>query len=294
MKSDRLELEDGDFLDLNWLRKDRNRVAILSHGLEGSNDDGYIQGMTTVLDRAGWDVLAWNYRGCGKEPNRLPRFYHSGETGDLGRVISHAAAYYSCISLIGFSLGGNLILKYLGEAKPHPAITGGAAISAPVDLASSARALDQRPGNRLYLQRFMKTLVAKVESKARRFPGQLDASRSRGIRTFEEFDNRYTAPLHGFRDAEDYWKQSSARQYLPGITVPTLLLNALDDPFLTPQCFPYDEANRNPLLFLETPKSGGHLGFIDLVHGLQPFYERRITEFFEESSTSGTVFHGTK
>lgn len=282
LEPERLELEDGDFLDLGWLRKGRGRVAILSHGLEGSAEDGYIRGMAAALDREGWDVLAWNYRGCGKEPNRLLRFYHSGETGDLGRVVRHAAAHWPRIALIGFSLGGNLMLKYLGEARPHPAVIGGAAISAPVDLASSARALDRRAGNRLYLSRFMKTLVAKVEAKALRFPGRLDASRSRAVRTFEEFDNLYTAPLHGFRDAGDYWAQSSARRYLPGLTLPALLLNALDDPFLTPECFPSGEADHNPRLLLETPPHGGHLGFIDLKRGFQPWYERRVTAFLSE------------
>jgi predicted alpha/beta-fold hydrolase len=283
MKFERLELKDGDFLDLNWLRNARDRVAILSHGLEGSADEGYIRGMAAALNRAGWDALAWNYRGCGKEPNRLLRFYHSGETGDLGLVVGHAAARYSQIALIGFSLGGNLTLKYLGEAKPHPAVVGAAAISAPVDLAASAGVLDQRWENRFYLRRFIKTLAAKLEAKALLFPDQLDASRSRMIRSFREFDDRFTAPLHGFRDAADYWKQSSARQYLSGITVPTLLLNALDDPFLAPECFPFDEANQNTCLFLECPASGGHLGFVDPAHGFRPWYEQRVVEFLAES-----------
>ncbi|SRR5579862_3147720 len=283
LEPERLELEDGDFLEMHWLRKGRNRVAILSHGLEGCAEDGYIRGMAAALDGAGWDALAWSFRGCGKEPNRLLRFYHSGETGDLGRVIRHAAATYSRIVLVGFSLGGNLILKYLGEGKPHPAVAGAAAISAPVDLAASARVLDRRRGNRLYLRRFIKTLVAKVEAKAVLFPDQIDVSGSRAIRTFEEFDGRYTAPLHGFRDADDYWKQSSARQYLPAITASTLLLNALDDPFLAPECFPFEEATRSRWLFLETPAFGGHLGFIDLAHGFRPWYERRVVEFLDQT-----------
>jgi len=286
MEAERLELEDGDFLDMDWLRKSRGRLAILSHGLEGCAEDGYMRGMAAALDRAGWDALAWNFRGCGREPNRLLRFYHSGETGDLGRVIRHAAAVYSRIVLIGFSLGGNLTLKYLGESKPHPSVVGGAAISAPVDLAASAKVLDRRWVNRVYLRRFMRNLVGKVKAKSLRFPDQLDANGTRAIRTFAEFDNRYTAPLHGFRDAEDYWKQSSARQYLPGITVPALLLNALNDPFLARECFPFEEAERNRCLFLECPLSGGHLGFADLAHGFQPWYERRVVEFLAESVES--------
>jgi uncharacterized protein len=280
---ERLELEDGDFLDLDWARTGRDKLVILSHGLEGCSDGDYNRGMATALHAAGWDVLAWNLRGCGKEMNRLPRSYHSGETGDLGAVIRSAATKYSRIALIGFSLGGNLTLKYLGESSPHPAVIGAVAISVPIDLAASARALDQRWSNRIYLRRFMKSMIAKVEAKALRFPDQLDASRCRTIRTLQEFDDRYTAPIHGFRDAADYWTKSSARQYLDRITVPTLLLNARDDPFLTPECFPFAEAEPHSYLFLETPESGGHMGFIDLAHANELWSERRVVEFLTTS-----------
>jgi len=274
---ERLELEDGDFLDLDWVRTGQGRLAILSHGLEGCSDDGCIHGTAKVLCAMGWDVLAWNLRGCGKEPNRLLRSYHCGETGDLGAVVRYAAASHSQIALIGFSLGGNVTLKYLGEARPHPAVIGAIGISVPIDLAGSARALDQRWTNRVYVRYFMKRLANKVLRKAQLFPGQLEASRA--IRTFREFDDRYTAPLNGFRDAADYWQRSSSRQYLNGITVPTLLVNARNDPFLSAECFPVTEAEQNPHLFLEAPASGGHVGFIDLAHGLQPWFERRVAEF---------------
>ena len=276
---ERLELEDGDFLDLDWSRPGHGRLAILSHGLEGCSANGYMRGMASALNTAGWDVLAWNFRSCSGEANRLLRFYHSGETRDLAEVIRHAAPDYGRIGLVGFSLGGNMTLKYLGEAPPHPAVVAAAAISAPIDLASCARALDQNLANRVYLQRFLTTLAAKIESKARQFPGQLDASAARTVRSFQEFDDRYTAPIHGFRDAADYWTRSSARQYLPRITLPTLLLNARNDPFLAPACFPDAEAEANPWLSLETPESGGHVGFLDLERGIEPWSERRVVEF---------------
>ncbi|MEA3211738.1 MAG: uncharacterized protein QOE70_4795 [Chthoniobacter sp.] len=276
---ERLELDDGDFLDLDWVRAHGRRVAILLHGLEGSSRNGYIRGMAQALSAGGWDVLAWNFRGCSEELNRLPRFYHSGDTSDLAAVIRHAAASYPEIALVGFSLGGNVVLKYLGEAPPHPAVRGAAAIAAPIDLGACARNLDQRWSNRIYLRRFIRTLVAKVEAKALRFREELDAAGARAIRTFEEFDDRYTAPLHGFRDASDYWEQSSARQFLNEIRVPTLFLSARNDPFLTAECFPFAEAERNPALFLEAPASGGHVGFLDLANGLQPWSERRVTSF---------------
>jgi predicted alpha/beta-fold hydrolase len=276
---ERLELGDGDFLDLDWSRSGRKRVAILSHGLEGSSRNGCIRGMAAALIAAGWDVLAWNFRGCGGEANRLLRFYHSGDTGDLAAVIEHAAGAYEQIALIGFSLGGNVTLKYLGEGRTHPAVVAGVGISVPVDLAASCESLDHRWENRIYLRRLLKLLIARVQAKARQFP-ELDTAGAQAIRTFAEFDGRYTAPLHGFLDAGDYWARSSARQFLPRIILPTLLLNARNDPFLAPQCFPWEEAETNPALFLEAPESGGHVGFMDnLTHGLQPWSELRAVEF---------------
>jgi len=279
---ERLELADGDFLDLQWSRARRESprpLVILSHGLEGSAGNGYMRGMAAAFNTAGWDALAWDFRGCGGEPNRLLRFYHSGDTRDLAAVIRRAAGACSRIALIGFSLGGNITLKYMGEALPHPAVVGGVGISVPVDLAASAKALDERRGNHVYLGRFLKTLIAKVEAKARQFPGQLDTAGIRSIRSFREFDDRYTSRIHGFRDAADYWAQSSCLQHLPGITLPTLLVNARNDPFLAPESFPFAEAERNPRLYFESPESGGHVGFLDLARGMEPWSERRAVEF---------------
>ena len=280
----RLELPDGDFLDLDWTRAGFGRLAIISHGLEGSSSQKYVRGMAETLHAARWDVLAWNFRGCSGEPNRLVRAYHSGDTADLAAVLAHAAADYQRIALVGFSLGGNVTLKYVGEAPPHFAVVAAAAISVPLDLASSARALDQRPGNRIYLRRFIGPLVAKIEAKALDFPGEVNVEGIRAIRSFQEFDGRYTAPLHGFRDAGDYWKRASARQFLPAIKVPTLILNARNDPFLTTESLPFPESENNSALFLEVPDSGGHVGFLDFAHGVRPWSERRVAEFFSELS----------
>jgi predicted alpha/beta-fold hydrolase len=285
-RRERLELADGDFLDLDWETSGSDRLAILSHGLEGSSQDHSVLGMATRLRRSGWDVLAWNFRGCGQEPNRLVRFYHSGETRDLTAVIALAAARYSRIVLIGFSLGGNVILKYLGEGACHPAVFAGIGISVPVDLAASASAIDRRWSNRLYLRRFLRKMVPKIAAKALRFPNHLDGSRSHQIRTLREFDDLYTAPIHGFRDASDYWEKSSARQYLGQIKVPALLLNARDDPFLTSESFPYTEAEKNSHFFFEAPKWGGHVGFINSVSNFRPWYEARCVEFLEQSACS--------
>lgn len=276
---EKLNLPDGDFLDLYWIRSARKRLAIVSHGLEGSADALYIRSMSAALKADRWDVLTWNYRGCGTETNRLLRSYHSGESNDLRIVIDHAAGSYEKIVLIGFSLGGNITLKYLGEAAPHPRVTGAAAVSAPVDLATCARVLDELPSNRFYLQRFLRTLIAKMELKARLFPGKLDITNIRSIRSFREFDDRYTAPLHGFKDADDYWAKASSLPYLPAINVPALLLNARNDPFLSEESFPFEIAEAHRWLSLETPASGGHVGFLDGLGSRHNWAERRVLQF---------------
>jgi len=232
------------------------------------------------LNRAGWDALAWNFRGCGGEPNRLPRFYNGGDTADLRAVIAHAAARYPAVALAGFSLGGNLTLKYLGEGETHPAIVAGVGISAPVDITASSTGLDRSWSNLVYRRRLIGRLVAKVRAKALKFPGEIDARGAGAIRTFAEFDNRYTAPLHGFPNAAVYWAESSARPFLRRIRVPALLLNARNDPFLGPECFPVAEAEANPALFLEAPESGGHVGFLDFSG--EPWLDRRVVEFLSE------------
>lgn len=193
--------------------------------------------------------------------HRLQRSYHSGATEDLATVVAHAGQRQ--IALVGFSIGGNLVLKFLGESPPPATVLAAAAVSAPIDLAATARALDGRPGNRIYLRRLIASLCAKVREKSAAMPDLLSAEGLDRLHGFEHFDERYTAPTHGFLSAEDYWKKCSARQFLAGIRVPTLLVSAKDDPFLTPESFPFPEAQANPNLTLEVPDSGGHLGFLD-------------------------------
>lgn len=276
---ERLELEDGDFLDLEWSGGKGKRLAILSHGLEGSTGANYIQAMARALVKRGWDVLAWSLRGCGDEPNRLPAFYHSGKTEDLEFVIRRALGVHPAegIDLIGFSLGGNLTMKYLGErgGDIHPKIRRAVAFSTPCDLACCSASLGQ-PENAIYMERFMKTLRAKVREKHGRFPERFDLTGLEKMRTFAEFDGRFTAPLNGFRDAEDYWKHSSSRPLLPAIAIPTLLVNAENDPFLGPSCYPRVEAEASAFLHLEIPAEGGHVGFGG---GREYWSEKRAAEF---------------
>lgn len=275
---ERMELPDGDFLDLDWHRSGYRRLVILSHGLEGSSSAAYIKGTARALNTAGWDALAWNMRGCSGELNRLARSYHSGATEDLRSVIEHAARQYQSIALVGFSLGGNVTLKYLGEAIPHPSITSAACVSVPVNLRASADALDQHFANRLYLHRFLTTMVKKMQEKARRFPGQITEVEPSHVHTLRQFDDLFTAPLHGFMDAEDYWAKCSARQFLGNLTVPTLLINARNDSFLTLESMPFQEATNSKLFHFEAPASGGHVGFLETLAS-PPWYQGRIVEF---------------
>lgn len=218
--------------------------------------------MAAALQRRGWDVLAWNYRGCSGESNRLLPFYHSGASGDLHHVVSHALAVHLAprIDLVGFSLGGNMTLKYLGEREVPPRLHRAVAFSVPCDLACSSIRLSSRT-NRLYMDRFLRSLREKLEEKQPRFPDQIDLSGISRVRNFKQFDDRFTAPLHGFRDAEDYWARSSSRPFLPGIAIPALLVNAANDPFLGPGCFPREEAAASEWFHLEVPGDGGHVGF---------------------------------
>jgi predicted alpha/beta-fold hydrolase len=281
-QEERLELPDGDFVDLEWSVQGRPRLAILSHGLEADSQTEYIQGMAAALIRRGWDVLAWNFRGCSHEPNRLLRMYHSGATEDLHAVVSHALAKHAAPSndLFGFSIGVTLTLKYLGEhpTELSPRLHRAVAFSVPCDLACASRQLALR-SNWLYMERFMRAMRAKIREKQRRFPDQLDLTGLQHIRTFEQFDDRFTAPIHGFRDAADYWARNSCRPFLTAIRVPALLVNAQNDPFLGPSCYPRQEAEASEFFHFESPASGGHVGFPTCQNGREAWAETRALQF---------------
>lgn len=281
-RRERIATPDEDFLDLDWSRVGAERVAVISHGLEGSTSRAYVRGMARALNRHGWDALAWNLRGCSGEPNRNLRLYHSGATEDLDAVVQHALGRYATVALVGFSLGGNMTLKYLGEQGADTPIAAAVAFSVPVDLAASSVALG-RWENTVYMYYFLRSLRGKVRTKAAQFPSEIDANGLRNLRDFRGFDDRYTAPLHGFRDAADYWARSSSRQFIPSIRTPTLLVNAADDPFLAPACYPNDEARTNDRFWLETPDHGGHVGFV--ARGGTYWSEVRTTAFLEDATS---------
>jgi len=279
---ERIETPDEDFLDLDWSRVCSKRLAIVLHGLEGDSGRSYMMGMARALNKKGWDVLAMNFRGCSGEPNRNLRMYHSGETEDLHTVICHVSAtgIYAGVALVGFSLGGSAILKYLGErgSSARDLIKAAVTISVPCDLKGCSDRLGEFR-NRLYLKRFLKMLRQKIKAKALIKPESIDDVGYDRIRTLKEFDDRYTAPIHGFKDADDYYEKSSSRHFLSTISVPTLLINAADDPFLSASCFPVEDAKTNRYLLLEIPQHGGHVGFMALDNEGEYWSETRATSF---------------
>lgn len=254
---ERLETPDDDFLILDWYRQGSPHCAVISHGLEGNSRRSYVRGMVKALFDDGHDVLAWNYRGCSGEVNRQLRFYHSGATDDLHTVVTRAALEYNKLFLVGFSLGGNLTLKYLGEKIASTQVRGAVTFSVPLNLHTSCLAIS-RPGNWVYTQRFLRSLKNKVRSK-HALRTVIDVDQVGKISSLFEFDDLITGPLHGFTDALDYYTRCSSLQALPFIQVPTLVVNARNDPFLSPECFP--DPSSNPNIQFEYPHRGGHVGF---------------------------------
>lgn len=291
---ERIETSDDDFLDIDWARAGNDRVAVLSHGLEGNSRRPYMVGMAAMLNQHGWDAVAWNYRTCSEEMNRQLRMYHNGATDDLDTVVKQvlSTGAYTSMALVGFSLGGNLTLVYLGSLAPtlDARIQKAVVFSAPCDLRASAIEL-AKPVNRLYMKQFLDSLHEKIRRKQALLPGRINDDDFQRIRNFKDFDDRYTAPIHGFRDAEDYWSKCSSGQFLPMITIPTLIVNAGDDPFLADGCYPVQEASRSKYVYLETPASGGHVGFVQFNKNHRYWSEERAVEFLQRDE-AGRQYDG--
>ena len=282
LRRERWELADGDFLDVDRLDGPRAApLVIVLHGLEGSSSSHYVRGLLWQARRRGWRALALNFRSCSGELNRLLRSYHSGETGDLGEAVRRARAESETgpLLLAGCSLGGNVLVKWLGEQGAQAQVRAAAALSVPFDLKACAQALDA-PGamSLVYRSRFLHTLKRKALAKARAFPG-IDVARVRSARTLFEFDEALTGPVHGFAGAEDYWAQSSSGPYVARVRVPLLLLAAEDDPFIPSSCLPRKAATENPCVALETYPRGGHLGFVAGPYLPRFWAEERVAEF---------------
>lgn len=282
---ERITTPDDDFLDLDWLRSGNHKVVILSHGLEGSSERHYVRSCAKYFHEHGWDVLAWNYRSCSGEMNRQLRLYHHGVTDDYETIVNQAIEAYEEIALIGFSMGGSTTLKFLGEqgGSVHSKIKAAAVFSVPCNLWNSAEAL-VRKENRFYKRRFLRKLKNKVKAKAELWPDHIDVSELDQIKTFEVFDEYYTAPLHGFKDAHDFYTTSTSDRVYPRIQTPALIVNAKNDPLLGDKCYPVELAKSNGFLYLETPLYGGHVGF-SLKGKKHSWMDERALEFIRQYTT---------
>lgn len=270
--TERLELPDGDFLRLDFVGADPAApLLIILHGLAGSGDSVYIVGIQRALQKAGIDSVNMYFRSAGGEPNRLARSYHAGDTGDLSALIAMLQQRWPGRSLaaLGYSLGGNVLLKYLGERGSDTPLRAACSVSAPLSLAACADQLDIGFA-RIYRNRLLKELLGNTlakEASLRAIGNHAEAAKLsrlgniRNIRSFREFDGRIIAPLHGFRDANDYYEQSSARQFLPAIRIPTRIIHAIDDPFMTPAVAPMPH-EVSASVELSVSAHGGHVGFV--------------------------------
>ena len=279
----RIELADGDFLDLDWFpdNSESRNIVILVHGLGGSSSSHYIKRIGVGLIQSGFRVVVFNLRGA-TEPNRTPRTYHSGETGDLEMVINLIRAQYQSESLYlaGFSLGGNVILKWLGENPRQDLVAKAVAVSPPFDLSAVSRRLDQG-FSRMYRNIILRGLRKHVKSRQAMLQSEVDLEAAYNAKTFTEYDDAVTAPLNGFRDAQDYYSKSSCRQFLDTISRPVLIIHSKDDPFSSPDIIP-SKSELGPGVILELSDRGGHLGFVSGRNGLAVDYwlPHRIADFF--------------
>ena len=264
-RRERLELADGDFLDFDWIDGDvQAPVVVLFHGLEGDSSSGYARHLMYSVKARGWQGVVAHFRGTSGEDNRLPRAYFAGDSEEIERILRHVQARHPSqrIYAVGVSLGGNALLKWLGEQGEAALnlVSRAAGVSAPLDLAAAGHALDSGFNRRVYTARFLYTLKAKGLRKAALFPDLLDADAIRAASSFQEFDTLVTARLHGFVDAEDYWLRVSSKPWLKSIRVPTLVLNARNDPFLPAEALP-GSAEVSDAVTLEQPETGGHVAF---------------------------------
>lgn len=285
IRRERIELPDGDFLDLDWVGQ-RGPIVLILHGLQGSIRSKYARGLLQAIQRRGWRGALLHFRGCSGEPNRLPRGYHSGETTDLAYVVAELLRREPTTSLavVGYSLGGNVLLKWLGETGAQNPLTAAVAVSVPFELGSVAETLE-RGVARLYRRHLVESLKAAIATKMQRVDLGigLKGNELSAIRTFRQFDDRVTAPLHGFRDANDYYARASCKSFMKDITTKTLVLHARNDPFMSPTVIP-QQREVSKSVSLEVSDDGGHVGFVSSGGAGKPEYwlEKWIPAFLGE------------
>lgn len=280
---ERVWTPDNDFFDVDWwLQSPSKKLVILLHGLEGSTASQYINGISPLFFQQGYNIAAINFRSCSGELNLQMDMYHSGFTRDLHHFIESQTDAFDALYICGFSLGGNVTIKYVSDQKYQISskIKAVAGVSVPSDLKGGSIKL-KKWYNYIYEQRFLATLLKKVKLKHHMMPDKIDISKLHLIKSLWDFDEIYTAGFHGFDDAEDYYTQCSTVQFLNSISIPTLMVNALDDTFLSHGSFPYDIAADHPFFHLAAPRHGGHVGFSDL-NDQTYWSECTVLDFFNQ------------
>lgn len=289
-RRERWELDDGDFMDVDWIDNKNTAIqdaptVVLFHGLEGSSKSHYALALMANLQSKGWRGVVVHFRGCSGENNRLPRAYFAGDSADIEMALSRVkkSVGNTPIYAVGVSLGGNALLKWLGESGDHAAeiIQAAAAVSAPTDLAACGEALDKGLNRWLYTPMFVKSMRPKALEKAHQFPGLLDEEKIKSASTIREFDTYVTAKLHGFKDADDYWAKNASKPWLTSIKIPTLMLNAKNDPFIPSESLP-DETMVSEMVKLDITDEGGHVGFLSgHFPGNNHWLPEHIIEYFQ-------------
>ena len=282
-KREQVELDDDDFLNLYWLTQGNGPIVIIVHGLEGDSSSNNVKAMFDVVRKNGWNGVLLLNRNCGGFSNRLQRTYHAGETGDLDFVVNLVKKRFPDVPLMlyGYSLGGNTMLKWLGEKGDHAGISAAAAVSIPFDLASSTAILD-KGFSQIYQKHFVDLMREAAKRKFRDLAPLFNPGDLNKIKTLREFDEKVTAPLHGFVNADQYYSESSCKQFLKNICVPTLIMNSLDDPFLERNTFPGPK-EVSDMVELEFHQNGGHAAFITgSIWKYFSWIETRIPEFFKK------------
>jgi predicted alpha/beta-fold hydrolase len=278
----RLELADGDFIDLNRLGKNNRPIVLVLHGLMGSIHSSYALGILNCIEKNGFQGVFMHFRGCSTEPNRLPRSYHSGETGDVTEIVQYLKKQNPLqpIFAVGYSLGANVLLKWLGESGAQNPLTAAVAVSVPFELNKTVERISHG-FSKIYQKNFVKELIQFHQAKFKKVMSPIDFGKVESYRTLWEFDNYVTAPLHGFKDAEEYYRKSSSRQYLKNIQKPTLIIHAKDDPFTDLDSLP-SEMEVSSMVSLNYTEKGGHVGFIAGKYPWKPEYwlDDVIIDFF--------------
>jgi len=279
---ERVNLPDKDFIDIDWIKNGGKKLVLLLHGLESSAQQFYVKHTADFLSKKNYDIVAINYRGCSGEQNNLYKSYHSGCSADLDSIVKYIDQNnnYDQLHIVGFSLGGNILLKYLAEYQSTVPtnFVKGVAFSAPIDLKSVSLQLSNTFGG-IYQKHFLKKLNKKLTQKTLSFPHDISLEDIEKLNTLKKFDDFYTAPSHGFNDAFDYYDKCSSKPLLGMVKHPVLLVNALNDPFLPKECYPFDILSKHKFIDYETPKDGGHLAFIKSFSNQTCWYPERIWEF---------------